>query len=78
MARWIATVSRMLGHRHGELLQRGRDVLRREARSLRPRMGDPLHLLAPAHILQTNRLMLLTSLLALAAFLGIRLALFHS
>jgi adenosylcobinamide-phosphate synthase len=46
--------------------------------SERPRMGDPLHPLAPAHILQTNRLMLLTSLLALAAFLGIRLAVFHT
>jgi adenosylcobinamide-phosphate synthase len=43
----------------------------------RPRMGDPLHPLVRAHILKTNRLMLLTSVCALCAFTGIRRALFH-
>jgi adenosylcobinamide-phosphate synthase len=46
--------------------------------SERPRMGDPLHRLARAHIVQTNRLMLLTSALALAAFLGARLVISQS
>jgi len=45
--------------------------------SERPRMGDPLRPLAREHIRQTNRLMLLTSMLALALFLGLRLAFFH-
>lgn len=44
--------------------------------SERPRMGDPLQPLARAHILQTNRLMLLTSALALAIFAGIRLVIY--
>ncbi|MEI6033218.1 MAG: adenosylcobinamide-phosphate synthase CbiB [Verrucomicrobiae bacterium] len=44
--------------------------------SERPRMGDPLHPLARSHILQTNRLMLLTSVLALGAFLAVRVAIF--
>ena len=46
--------------------------------STRPHMGDPLCPLARVHILQTNRLMLLTSLLALAIFLGIRITLLHA
>ena len=44
--------------------------------SERPRMGDPLQPLARKHILQTNRLMLLTSALALAIFAAIRLAIY--
>lgn len=41
--------------------------------SERPRMGDPLRPLERAHILQTNRLMLATSALALALFAAIRI-----
>lgn len=41
--------------------------------SERPRMGDALQPLSRTHILQTNRLMLLTSALALAIFAAIRL-----
>ena len=44
--------------------------------SERPRMGDPIHKLERRHILQTNRLMLLTSFFALIAFVGARLAIF--
>jgi adenosylcobinamide-phosphate synthase len=44
--------------------------------SERPRMGDPLQPLSRAHILKTNRLMLVTSALALAAFVAIRFAIF--
>ena len=43
----------------------------------RPCMGDPIHLLDRDHILQTNRIMLLTSVLALVVFLGVRLAVSH-
>ncbi len=41
--------------------------------SERPQMGDPLQPLERRHILHANRLMLLSSLFALVAFVGIRL-----
>ena len=41
--------------------------------SERPRMGDPVCPLEQAHILKTNRLMLLTSLFALIFLIGVRL-----
>ena len=44
--------------------------------SERPRMGEPLQPLQRNHILQANRLMLMTSALALLIFAGIRLAIF--
>lgn len=46
--------------------------------SERPRMGDFHQSLGRVHILQANRLMLLTSALALLIFAGIRLAIFQS
>ena len=46
--------------------------------SERPRMGDPLRPLAREHILQTNRLMLLTSILAMGLFLGVRWAILNA
>jgi len=46
--------------------------------SERPRMGDPDQPLQRAHILQANRLMLLTSALALLIFAGIRMAILKS
>ncbi|MEI7958106.1 MAG: adenosylcobinamide-phosphate synthase CbiB [Verrucomicrobiota bacterium] len=45
--------------------------------SERPRMGDSDHVLQRIHISQANRLMLLTSALALLVFAGIRLAMFQ-
>jgi len=41
--------------------------------SERPRMGAPVQSLRRGHILQANRLMLFTSVLALLLFVGIRL-----
>lgn len=46
--------------------------------SERPCMGDPLNPLQRKHIFQTNRLMLLTSALALLIFVGIRWVIFPS
>ena len=48
------------------------------APSERPRMGDPIAPLQRAHILQANRLMLLTSALALLIFVAIRLEILKS
>lgn len=45
--------------------------------SERPRMGDPDQTLERTHILQTNRLMLLTSVIALILFAAIRFAFFE-
>ena len=46
--------------------------------SERPRMGDAIHALQRAHILEVNRLMLLTSAMVLLILAGIRLAIIPS